>query len=47
VTIGNKAHFTFDGQDSNLQARSQGLFYRTAWEQCAASPSTSDPRSGC
>jgi hypothetical protein len=47
VSIGNAAHFTFAIQDSSLQVSSQGLFYRTAWEQCPATASTSDPRSGC
>jgi Tfp pilus assembly protein PilX len=48
VTMGNASHFTFDGEDSSLTAGTTGLYYRTAWEQCPPTPtSSSNPASGC
>jgi Tfp pilus assembly protein PilX len=48
VSIGNATNFQYSGQDSGLTAGTTGLYYRTAWEQCPATPtSPSDPTSGC
>jgi hypothetical protein len=47
LSLGNNTTFTWDGREANLSARPQGLYYRSAWRQCPAQPTTSDPRSGC
>jgi Tfp pilus assembly protein PilX len=48
VNVGNVANFQYNGADSGLTAGTTGLYYRTAWEQCPATPtSPSDPTSGC
>jgi hypothetical protein len=40
--------FNYDSRVSTLQATSNGLYYRTAWAQCApAPPSSSTPQAGC
>lgn len=39
---------TYDPRVNDLRARSTGLYYRTAWEQCPSQPTTVGvPRSGC
>jgi hypothetical protein len=38
----------WDTRVANLQARSTGLYFRTAWQECPATPTVStDPASGC
>lgn len=48
VNLQNNFTFNWDGRDTSLQARAQGLYYRTAWRECPPAPTTSgDPASGC
>jgi len=48
VNINNVATYTYDPSASSLQAGSQGLYYRSAWQQCAAAPTVSgNLGSGC
>jgi hypothetical protein len=48
VSIGNVANFQYNGGDAGLTAGTTGLYYRTAWEQCPATPAnSSNPSSGC
>jgi hypothetical protein len=47
LILGNNTTFIWDGREGDLSARPQGLYYRSAWRQCPAQPTTSDPRSGC
>jgi Tfp pilus assembly protein PilX len=39
--------FNWDSRASTLSAGTNGLYYRTAWVQCAATYSSSSPGSGC
>lgn len=48
VNVNNVGAFSYDGSASTLQATSQGLYYRSAWQQCPATPTVSgDLSSGC
>ncbi len=48
VNINNVATYTYDPTASTLQAGSQGLYYRSAWQQCSTVPSIAgDLGSGC
>jgi hypothetical protein len=47
LDITNNFTFHWVGTVASLSARPQGLYYRSAWRQCPAQPTTSDPRSGC
>jgi hypothetical protein len=46
VNISNNFYFQWDGRAGNLQARSTGIYYRTAWAQCTSNVPT-DPGSSC
>jgi hypothetical protein len=48
VSVYNNATFQLGTGTSSLTAGTTGLYYRTAWEQCPATPTNpSDPTSGC
>ena len=48
VNVNNVGAFTYDPSTATLQASSQGLYYRSAWQQCPAAPTVSgDLGSGC
>ncbi len=48
ISIGNVSTFTYDGRDTGITLQTSGQYYRTAWAQCPATPTTpSDPTSGC
>jgi hypothetical protein len=47
VNVPNNFNFVYYGSAGTLQARSTGLYYRTAWAQCRPAPTSSDPGSGC
>ena len=48
VNVNNVGTFTYDPATSSLQASSQGLYYRSAWQQCPATPTiVGDLGSGC
>jgi hypothetical protein len=48
IQIDNVLTFHYYPGDSSLTAGTTGLYYRTAWEQCPATPTNpSDPTSGC
>jgi len=47
LDITNNFQYHWVGSVSTLSARPQGLYYRSAWKQCPAQPTTTDPRSGC
>jgi hypothetical protein len=47
VNLSNNFAFNWGTGLSTLQSRTTGLYYRTAWAQCTATPATSDPGSGC
>jgi Tfp pilus assembly protein PilX len=48
LTIDNQFHYTWDSRDASLQARTSGVYYRTAWRECQPSaPNINDPQSGC
>ncbi len=47
VTISGNG-FNWDGRTGSLQATTAGIYYRTGWAQCSATPPTpSNPGSGC
>jgi Tfp pilus assembly protein PilX len=48
VNLSNNFQFNWGQSAGTLQARSTGLYYRTAWAQCTPAPSVSgSPGSGC
>jgi len=47
VNVSNNFKFTWSPNAGNLQVGVQGLYYRTAWAQCASSYSPSNPGAGC
>ncbi len=48
ITIKNVTTFKYDGKVAGITLQTSGHYYRTAWEQCPATPTTpSDPTSGC
>ena len=48
LTIDNQFHFSWDSRDSSLQARTAGVYFRTAWHECQPAPTSgNDPQSGC
>jgi Tfp pilus assembly protein PilX len=48
VNINNVGTYTYDPSTASLQASSQGLYYRSAWQQCPAAATVSgDLGSGC
>ncbi len=48
VNAPNNFNFTYGATAGTIQARSTGLYYRTAWAQCTpTSPSGTNPGAGC
>jgi len=47
VSVPNNFSFTWDSRAGTIQARSTGVYYRTAWAQCIPTYSASAPGSGC
>jgi type II secretory pathway pseudopilin PulG len=47
VNVSNNFNFTWSPNAGNLQVGVQGLYYRTAWAQCSATYSASNPGAGC
>jgi hypothetical protein len=47
LDITNNFTYRWVNTISQLSARPQGLYYRSAWKQCPTQPTTADPRSGC
>jgi hypothetical protein len=48
VTVPNNFSFNYNAQAGTIQAKSTGLYYRTAWAQCTpTSSSGSNPGAGC
>jgi hypothetical protein len=48
VNVPNNFNFAYNAQAGTLQARTTGLYYRTAWAQCTPTPpSVTNPGAGC
>jgi type II secretory pathway pseudopilin PulG len=47
VNVSNNFDFTWSPNAGNLQVGVQGLYYRTAWTQCASAYSAASPGAGC
>lgn len=47
VNVSNNFNFTWSPDAGSLQMGVKGLYYRTAWTQCASSYSPSNPGAGC
>ncbi|MCW2966386.1 MAG: hypothetical protein JWM71_158 [Solirubrobacteraceae bacterium] len=47
VTISGSGGITGDPNATNITTNAAGLYFRTAWRECLATATTSDPSSGC
>jgi Tfp pilus assembly protein PilX len=47
VIVPNNFNFTFNGLAGTIQARSTGVYFRSAWAQCIPESNPSTPGSGC
>jgi hypothetical protein len=47
INVANNGTLTGDPNATNITTSGGGVFFRTAWRECLATATTSDPGSGC